>query len=284
MKPRATWLMSVTLVVIATTVVLAQRRGGSRGYFANDRGDVPQWSNEPGFEQDVFTFVRIEYDSRFGGGRGWGRSGNGWFTDYRDADLNLSYRLQQLTSMKVDPEGRVLRLTNPELFNHPFIYMVEPGRLEFSAEEVKNLRRYLLSGGFLMVDDFWGELQWRNFYEQMKIVLPDVEPVELDMSHPIFHGVFDLNREKNDMQIPALGATRYREGITWEYHDGEVCRDVHFKAYFDPKGRMLAFIAHNTDNGDGWEREGDDEFYFREYSEKKAYPLAINVVFYALTH
>ena len=104
------------------------------------------------------------------------------------------------------------------------------------------------------------------------------------MSHPIFHGVFDLNREKNDMQIPALGASRYRDGITWEYHDGEECRDVHFKGYFDSKGRMMAFIAHNTDNGDGWEREGDDEFYFLEYSEKKAYPLAINVVFYALTH
>ena len=78
--------------------------------------------------------------------------------------------------------------------------------------------------------------------------------------------------------------TRYREGITWEYHDGEACRDVHFKAYHDRKGRMMAFIAHNTDNGDGWEREGDDEFYFHEYSEKKAYPLAINVIFYALTN
>ncbi len=282
MTRRAKRLITIALIAVTATVVFAQRRGfRSPG---TDRGDVPVWSNEPGFEQDVFTFARIRYDSRPGGGRGWGRSGNGWFTDYRDADLNLSYRLQQLTSLKVDPEGRLLRLTDPELFSHPFIYIVEPGRLEFSEEEVKIFRRYLQSGGFLMVDDFWGELQWQNFYHEMKRVLPEIEPVELDMSHPIFHSVFDLNREKNDMQIPALGASRYREGITWEYHDGEACRDVHFKAYFDGKGRMMAFIAHNTDNGDGWEREGDDEFYFREYSEKKAYPLAINVVFYALTH
>ena len=272
----------MSLIVITATVVMAQRRGFRRS--VADRGDVPVWSNEPGFEQDVFTFVRIEYDSSYSGGRGWGRSGNGWATDYRDADLNLSYRLQQLTSMKVDPEGRRLRLTDPDLFNHPFIYIVEPGRLEFSDEEVKLLRRYLLSGGFLMVDDFWGELQWQNFYQEMKRVLPGREPVELEMDHPIFHGVFDLNRGKNDMQIPALGVSRYRNGITWENHDGEECRDVHFKAYLDDKGRMMAFIAHNTDNGDGWEREGDDEFYFLEYSEKKAYPLAINVIFYTMTH
>lgn len=283
MNSRRTWLAVGSLVLIAATVVLAQRRGGFRGA-SRDRGEVPQWANEPAFEQDVFTFVRVQYDSSYGGGRGWGRSGNGWFTDYRDADLNLSYRLQQLTSIKVDPEGKVLRLTDPDLFNHPFIYIVEPGRLEFSDEEAQLLGRYLRSGGFLMVDDFWGELQWRNFYEEMKRVLPGNEPRELEMDHPIFHGVFDLNRQKNDMQIPALGASRYREGITWEYHDGEECRDVHFKAYLDEKGRMMAFIAHNTDNGDGWEREGEDEFYFREYSEKKAYPLAINVVFYALTH
>jgi hypothetical protein len=280
MKRHARWIITVVLVALTATLVLAQRRGfRDRGV---DRGDVPEWSNEPGFERDVFTFVRIQYDSGYG--RGWGRRGDGWRTDYRDADLNLSYRLQQLTSMKVDPEGKVLRLTDPELFHHPFIYFVEPGGLEFSDAEVKALRRYLLSGGFMMVDDFWGEAQWQNFYEEMKRVFPEREPVELEMSHPIFHSVFDLNREKNDMQIPALGATRYRQGITWEYHNGEACRDVHFKAYLDDKGRIMAFIAHNTDNGDGWEREGDDEFYFREYSEKKAYPLAINVVFYALTH
>ena len=67
--------------------------------------------------------------------------------------------------MKVDPEGRTLRLTDPDLFHHPFIYIVEPGRMMFSEEEAKMLRRYLLSGGFLFVDDFWGDSQWENFYE-----------------------------------------------------------------------------------------------------------------------
>jgi hypothetical protein len=282
MNSRRKWILVLTLVAVAATVVMAQRRGSRRS--SGDRNGVPEWANAAGFEKDVFTFARIQYDTGYGRGRGGGRGGGSWETDWRDADLNFSYRLQQLTSMKVDPEGKTLRLTDPDLFNHPFIYIVEPGRLEFSDEEVKLLRRYLLSGGFLFVDDFWGEAQWQNFYDQMKLVFPEREPVELEMDHPIFHGVFDLNRQKNDMQIPSIGGANWRAGETWEYHDGEACREVHFKGYFDDKGRMMAFTAHNTDNGDGWEREGEDEYYFREYSEKKAYPLAINVVFYAMTH
>ncbi len=93
-------------------------------------------------------------------------------TDWPDSDLNFSFRLQQLTSLKVNPDPISLRLTDERLFDYPFIYMIEPGALEFSEDEVKTLRRYLLNGGFLMVDDFWGEYQWRNFYEQIKRRLP----------------------------------------------------------------------------------------------------------------
>ena len=71
------------------------------------------------------------------------------------------------------------------------------------------------------------------------------------------------------------------QGITWERPDAQ---EVHYKAIFDDKGRMMAIICHNTDLGDGWEREGEDEWYFHEFSEKKAYPLGINIVFYAMTH
>ena len=72
------------------------------------------------------------------------------------------------------------------------------------------------------------------------------------------------------------------QGITWER--GEEGRQVHYKGIFDDKGRMMVIICHNTDLGDGWEREGVYEYYFREFSEKKAYPLGINIVFYAMTH
>lgn len=275
---RRRWLVVLSgVTVVVATAALAQR------YY--DRRNVPYWETDKEFAEDIFTFARIRYSSGWGG-RGWGRGGRGyggrgrWATDYPDSDLNFSFRLQQLTSMEVHPEGVVLELTDPELVNYPFIYIVEPGGLVFSQEEVDALRSYLLNGGFLMVDDFWGEDEWYNFYYEIKRVFPDREPRELPLSHPIFHAVFDL---KEKPQIPSIGHAlqgRYY-GITWEREDA---REVHYKALYDDKGRMMAIICHNTDLGDGWEREGENEWYFHEFSEKKAYPLGINIVFYAMTH
>jgi hypothetical protein len=247
------------------------------------RGGAPDWQVNPQFKHDVFTFVRIEYDTDRGSyrRRRWGET---WRIDYPDADLNFSFRLQQLTSLQVDPKGKVLRLTDPTLFDYPFIYIVEPGDLRFSEEEVVALRRYLLSGGFLMVDDFWGEREYANFCEEIKRVVPG-EPQELALEHPIFHCVFDLSEKP---QIPNVGlgtASRWpghpSYGITWERDDA---REPHYQAITDDQGRIMVLICHNTDLGDGWEREGENEIYFREFSEKWAYPLGINIVFYAMTH
>src|SRR5205085_2664127 len=143
------------------------------------------------------------------------------------SDLNFSYRLQELTSIRVDPEGRVLRLTDPDLFDYPFIYMVEPGGLLLKPEEVAPLRKYLLNGGVLMADDFWGAKQWDNFEQQIKRALPEREFVELPMDHPVFHCVFNLNVPKNKLQTPnvrqgtrSLDPNSREFGVTWEYdHD-----------------------------------------------------------------
>ncbi|MBI1347691.1 DUF4159 domain-containing protein [bacterium] len=236
------------------------------------RNGVPEWELDPHFANDVFTFVRVRYGSY----SRWSR----WATDYPDADLNFSFRLQQLTSLKVDPNGRILELTDPELFRYPFIYIIEPGDLSFTEEEVVALRRYLLNGGFLMVDDFWGDDEYENFYREIKRVFPDREPLELPLDHPVFHCVYDLSERP---QIPSIGAAQAGrgQGITWERHDAS---EVHYKGIFDDKGRMMTIICHNTDLGDGWEREGEDPWYFKEFSEKKAYPLGINIIFYAMTH
>ena len=186
-------------------LLLAQRWGGTR-YFddreirtarelPSDSTRTPDWTNAVGFERDVFTFARIRY-SRGSYGYGWG----GWRTDCPDSDLNLSFRLQQMTSLLVDPDGRIVRLTDQDLFDFPWIYIVEAGALGFQDEEVPILRRYLLNGGFLVVDDFWGDAEWGNFYREIKRVFPERELEELPMSHPIFHSVFDLKLDKNRMQ------------------------------------------------------------------------------------
>jgi len=245
--------------------------------FLLDRRGVPDWETDPNFSKDLFTFVRVMYNPHSG-------YYGSWQTDYPDSDLNFSYRLQELTSLKVDPNPIVLELTDPRLFNYPFLYFAEPGGgfngrgggLNFSDEEVEAFRRYLHNGGFAMFDDFWGELEWEIFAEQMKRVLPECEPRDLPLDHPVFHIVYNLQEKP---QVPSIGIAQ--QGLSYEREDA---REVHYRGFFDEKGRMMAIACHNTDLGDGWERESEDETYFREYSEKKAYPMGINIIFYAMTH
>jgi hypothetical protein len=295
------WLLVLLIAGVGTSLTLAQRfsnrftnRGAAPGGVP-DRQGLPTWDVDKPFQHDAFTFVRVRYSSGYGG-RGYGRGGMGrggfgggaWMTDYPNADLNFSYRLHQLTSMEVNPDGLILDLTDPELFNYPFIHM-NPGDMggrigvAFTDEEVKSLRKYLLNGGFLFVTDFWGMDEWEDFHAQMRRVFPDREPTELAMDHPIFHCVFDLKKKP---QIPAIDYAErgQSQGITWERWDRPDAREPHYMAYFDDKGRMVALMAHNCDITDGWEREGDNEWYFHEFAEKQAYPMGINIVFYAMTH
>jgi hypothetical protein len=225
------------------------------------------WELSKDQPEDVFTFARLRYGS-------WRHS---WDIDWPDADLNLSFRLQQLTSLKVLPAGKIIDITDEQLRDYPFVYMVEPGGLELSEGEVTALRRYLLGGGFMMADDFWGEDEWNVFARQMKRVFADRDFQELELNHPIFHAVFDLPAKP---QMPSINVWRSR-GVTYEREDAH---DPQYRALFDDKGRMMVIACHNTDLGDGWEREGEDPTYFRKFSEKQAYPMAINVIFYAMTH
>jgi hypothetical protein len=246
---------------------------------------VPNWTNRVGFEKDVFTFARVRY-TRLTPSRNIWWNGGFWYSDYPDSDLNLSYRLQQLTSIQVDPDGRVIDLTDRDLFNYPWIYMIEPGLLRLEDAEVTVLRKYLLNGGLLMVDDFWGTPQWANFEREMKRVFPDRSWQELDLSHPIFHSVYDLKGPLEKLQVPNARIGRQADvtGVTWETKEGEECRDIHFRAWFDDKQRLMTVAGFNTDLGDGWEREGEDKVFFHRFSENISYPLAVNIIFYTITH
>ncbi len=276
----------VPFVLLAATVALAQRRWGRSWYnedartprdIAQHGAETPNWTNTPGFEKDVFTFVRIRYER---GGYGYGRGG--WATDVPDSDLNLSYRLQQMTSMKVDSNGGLfLQLTDKELADYPFVYIVEPGGLYLSRAEASALRNYLLNGGFLWLDDFWGEREWENMEQELKKVFPDRDFVELPLSHQLYHCVFDIRSKAQVPNVDLGTASQWNGGVTWERWDAT---EVHHRGIFDDKGRLMVFATHNTDNGDGWEWEGDNQYYFREFSEKTAYPLAINVLFYVMSH
>jgi hypothetical protein len=281
---RSVLLAGLLLLLVGSSLLAWQRRGrgwGNRwdgdGSITLDRGDVPLWDVDKDFVRDTFTFARVRYDSHYNG------RGGGWDTDFPDSDFNFSLRLQQLTSLKVNPWPVFLSLSDDRIYDYPFLYMIEPGRLLFNDEEVVALRKYCMRGGFLMVDDFWGDEEWQNFYEQIKRVFPEREPQEVPLSHEIFHCVYDL---KEKPQVPSIHAAYQTGGrpITWEPRYNSDTTIPYYKAIYDDDGRIMVFICHNTDLGDGWEREGENKWYFEEFSVKKAYPLGINIVTYAMTH
>ncbi len=148
-RPRWLALFCLLTLGLATIATGYQRRWRSDWRSVGRQG-VPTWEVEKPFAKDVFTFARVKYKSRGYRDR--------WAIDFRDSDLNFSLRLQQMTTIKVNPEPVVVELTDPNLFDYPFLYMIEPGELVFDPEEAKALRQYLLNGGFMMVDDFWGTM------------------------------------------------------------------------------------------------------------------------------
>lgn len=233
----------------------------------------------PAFKEDVFTFARLKFDAeqgyRYGGGRLWD-------DDSPEADLNVIFRLYETTSLKVRPGLNFIDITTNDLANHPFVYMAAGGRVSLSDADADCLRRYMLSGGFVMVDDFWGDDQWQHFYEQLKLIFPKREPVELTLDHPIFHTVFKF---KKLPQIPSVGAfMRYHVSYDpgWPYD--EKGHDPRYYAVYDDKNRMMMLICFNNHYGDGWEHEGDDQSYFDTFSEPMGYPMLINIVTYAMSH
>src|SRR4051812_35655847 len=129
MKKNQKLLGLTFLLLLLAGLGLAQRT--AREMPSHSTG-TPTWTNDVAFQKDVFTFVRVKYSvSRK---HGFGHTFERWKIDAPDSDLNLSFWLQQMTSIKVDPDGLFLELTDKELFNYPFIYIVEPGRLSFSEE------------------------------------------------------------------------------------------------------------------------------------------------------
>jgi len=211
--------------------------------------------------------------------------GGSWLTDYPLADIDLSIRVSELTKIAVafdgpdQPRHLIVRLTDDELFQCPVIIMQEVGRLFFSNEDAARLRTYLLKGGFLWVDDFWGSYAWQVWETEIRKVFPEPEYQVTDLSsdHALFHTMFDL---KAVPQIPGIG-TWLGSGTTSER--GADSAEVHTRGIADSQGRVMVFMTHNTDVSDSWEREGEDPQYFYRFSID-GYRVAVNVLLYAMTH
>jgi hypothetical protein len=214
-----------------------------------------------------FYFTRLEYPSG-----GFGRGG-GWGTDWPTADHTIIAVLGRLTNVDIYPREHSVRLDDEDLRRFPFVYAVEVGSMNLREREVEALRNYLLAGGFLVVDDFWGSYQWANFEEQIRRVLPNYDIVDIPLDHPIFSTVYQVDEI---VQVPVVDQG-IRGGPTYE-QDGYV---PHCYGIFDDKGRLMVVINWNTDLGDAWEH-AENPRYPLDYSTY-AYRMGANFIFYAMT-
>lgn len=239
-----------------------------------------------------FFFTRLAYTEN--GYRGWGRfvpknfrcpefgggnffpaQGTGWSMDSPGADCKYMGGIQRLTNLKVFPNPNMIRITDPDLFKYPYAYMVEPGGLDLTDDEVKILREYLLRGGFLHADDFWGLREKGNFEYEMRRVLPEYRMEVLPLSHEVFHTFYDIDQI---IQIPGERAGCYG-GPTYESYDD---RDPRIYGISDDKGKLLVVVTYNSDLGDAWEYM-DEKCYPEKYSGQ-AYRLGMNFIVYAMSH
>lgn len=264
-------------------ILLAALAFAQRGRFRRDTEDE---INIPVREAE-FHFLRLEYTDLPQYHRGWGfssRDGRGtgwWLVDWPDADNHFTVGLQRLTRIDTgDP--RHLRLTDPHLFEYPWIYATQTGWWGLSDAETKQLREYLLRGGFLMVDDFWGpgREQWEVFRQTMDRVLPGELISDIDLDDSVMHVLYDI--QKKDLTfIPGSRHLRMRGDGTAQIVQPPGTNPA-WMAMHDEKRHMVVAVNYNTDIGDAWEFA--DVPYYPEAMTSLAYRYGVNYVIYSMTH
>jgi hypothetical protein len=233
-------------------------------------------------ENTGWSFCRLAYASvtREQGGQGW-------TTDYPFAERNLMFRAEELTTIGMAKYGdgqfahSIVFATSPDLYRCPFLFASDVGTMGLTDEEITALQSYLEKGGFIWVDDFWGERAWRRFQGELMRVIPNAVIVDLTPEHPMMSAMY---RVKRIPQIPSIQQwLRMGAGAEDTSERGADSRTPHMRAVYDGRGRMIVLITHNTDIADGWEREGEDQEYFYLFSPE-AYAIAVNVLVWAMTH
>jgi len=266
-----TALVLLVIIGVAATAAAQRRRGGFGGGFYNRAPTNPPYDG-------MFQFCRIMFRQNPNG------DGGGWSVDYPRADINFPYRLSELTATRVskdangNPNHAVFLLTVDELYKCPFIMMTEVGALYMDDTEAARLRDYLLKGGFLWADDFWGEYAWTVWQSQIAKALPEYQSVDIPLAHQFFRMLYVVNRVP---QIPSINSWFGRGGSTSER--GAESATPHARGIFDERGNLMVLITHNTDFGDAFEREGENREYFDEFAGV-GYAFGINALLYAMTH
>jgi hypothetical protein len=277
--------MSLARVVVALAIVFAAHTAAAQNpwkeYPSIERG----WSSTTNWDQAhedpgelvigrlMFPQSRTRYVLGGGGGN-WLRGGTAWTVDYPEADRTLARILSRLTKLDVRAVEQPVNLDDDiDAFYWPFLISGLVGAWDLTDAQAAKLREYLLRGGFLLCDSFYGDEEWNGFIDGMSRVFPDRPIVDLPSDHPIFHAVYDLTERP---RVP-----------TWQhlprgYRNGPSGATPHWRAILDDDGRVMVMITYNNDIADGWQW-ADDPRYPHD-SAHLALALGVNFAVYAMTH
>ncbi len=228
-------VLMLMLISILGEDVQAQRRGLENPF-------------EPPPHPSHFTIARLKYPG--GGDWYWGSS----------ALPNLLEFLERNTSIPVNTKEVRVEVRSEELFTYPFLFATGHGNIHFSEEEIERLRRYLLGGGFLFINDSYG--MDKSVRREVERIFPDRKLVELPFSHSIYHCMYDFPNG-----LPKIHEHDNKPAQAYAILEGE---------------RVVLFYAHESDIGDGWEdpQVHNDPPHKREAALK----MGANLACYALTH
>jgi hypothetical protein len=250
----------------ALTIAIAFAAAGPVQTASTETGESPADAE--------FHFVRLEYVNLSFARRGWGRPW--WMQDWPAAETHFAQGIRRLTVIDVG-DGRHVPLTDDRIFDYPWAYATQVGYWDLSEAEISRLREYLLRGGFLMVDDFYGPQDWEIFRESMQRVFPERPIVEIEEDDAVLHVLYNVDQRT---QIPGLrhlwrgpgGATMVEPNDT----------PPHWRGIYDGEGRLLVAVNFNMDIGDAWEHADMPEY--PEPMTALAYRFGINYIIYAMTH
>lgn len=224
---------------------------------------------------------RLMYPSGGGFGRGgrgggnWLNGGTNWTVDYPRGDRTFAVAIRRLTRVDV---RSVEQPVNPddgdEIFLYPYMHAGMPTNWSLSEAQAAKIREYLLRGGFLTCDSFFGTQEWEGFLRGMRQIFPDREIAEMPDEDPIFTAGFAVHEKYQVGNFRSM----LRNGNTYRADGAE----PHWRAMRDDKGRIMVAINFNNDFGDSWQLADDPR-----YPQKFSYlgiRLGINYVIYAMTH
>jgi hypothetical protein len=271
--------VATLLVALAMPLAWAAQREFRQYYSFEDQANVGLPHDYQ--EQTEFVVGRLMYPpyrsgpfARFGGGD-WTQGGTSWAVDYPRGDRDFARLLRRTTRVHVRSVEQPVNLDDgDDVYYWPFMIVGLPGSWDLTEPQTRTLRDYLLRGGFLLCDSFFGTTEWEGFEATMKRVFPDRQMVELPAEHPIFHTVYDLS---NQAQIGNWQQYR-RRGLPYRA-DGDT---PHWRGILDDNGRLMVVIAFNNDLGDGWQWTDDPDYPLEDAN--LSIKFGVNIVVYAMTH